>query len=144
MCFYMEGKTMKKRIISVLSFLMLLICLSSGCTFCILAIFSTGCNKEVTQAEKGEIEEIVQNIKDNENYQLPEGYIVKNPVNVKNRRIVHIIKEKPKNLYQVRAKFDISKEKVDCLQIKVVCNDVVIWCLLIFLLSFVVFLVIQL
>ncbi len=97
---------MKKKIIFVLSFLMMVLCL-------------TGCGStNVTPDEIRKITEIAQNIKDNPNYELPEGYIYESANNNQNGQIVISTNEEHDKFFTLHLTFDITKEKVELLKVE--------------------------
>lgn len=96
----MGGDTMKKRIVSILTFLLIAICL-------------TGCaNTRISTARIQEFTEIAQNIKDNPNYTLPEGFTFKPETKTQNGRIVITVKGETNKKYLQKATFDMTQEKV--------------------------------
>ncbi len=97
---------MKKKIIFVLSFLMMVLCL-------------TGCGStNVTPDEIREITEIAQNYKDIVGYELPEGYTCELADNKRNNQIVIETDEKTNVNHILYLTFDITKEKVQLLNIR--------------------------
>ncbi len=97
---------MKKKIIFVLSFLMLVLCL-------------TGCGStNVTPDEIRKITEIAQNYKDIVGYELPDGYTCKIADNKRNDQIVIETKEKTDKNHTLYLTFDITKEEVQLLNIE--------------------------
>lgn len=111
----MEGKRMKKRIISVLSFLMLVLCL-------------TGCSTRITPQHIEELTAIATEVKNNPNYQMPEGYTLEYADNTKNNRIV-IKTDDFDDVGMadcVEATFDITQEEVDLLSIEEEFDSIVI------------------
>ena len=95
---------MKKKIIFVLSFLTMVLCLS-GCGYITIA-----------PAQLREMTAIVQNIKDNTSYQLPDGYHYELVDNTKNDQIVI---RSTGGGREVRLICDISEEEVQVLNIEV-------------------------
>lgn len=91
---------MKKKIILLLSFLMIAICL-------------TGCSKYVIEGEKiQEITEIANNVISKKAYKLPEGYEVSFPDETTNSQIK--IRDKTISQYKVLdVFFDVTKENVE-------------------------------
>ena len=100
---------MKKKIILFLSFLMIAMCLT-GCT-----ISGT---TNVTPEEIKYMTEVAQNIKDNSDYELPEGYTWGVEDNTKNGRIIIKTKTETNNGEEIYAYFDITKDSVELIQIK--------------------------
>lgn len=99
---YMEGKAMKKKIILVLSFLM-------------VAMYLTGCSVIVTPEKIDEITQIAQNVKDNPTYQLPEGYELSYADSSKNDRI--IINTCGSDVtHSLKLTFDTSNNTVELIQ----------------------------
>ena len=105
----MEGKAMKKKIILFLSFLMIAMCLT-GC--------SVSGTTNVTPEEIKYMTEVAQNIKDNSDYELPEGYTFELEDNTKNGRIIIKTKTEINDGQEIRAYFDITKDSVELIQIK--------------------------
>ena len=97
---------MKKKIIFVLSFLMMVLCL-------------TGCGStNVTPDEIREITEIAQNYKDIVGYELPDGYTCELVDNKRNDQIVIKTQEKACASNILSLTFDITQEKVQLLNVE--------------------------
>ena len=103
--FYIGGKAMKKKIIFILSFLTMVLCF-------------TGCSTEVTPEKIREITNIAQNIKNNSNYQVPEGYTYKYTGNSPNTQLIIKTKEESNRDHDLILTFDTTKEKVQLLNIE--------------------------
>lgn len=107
MFFYMEKKTMKKRIISILAFLLMAVCL-------------TGC--ATTQVSLERIEEfttIAESIKNGPSYTLPVGFTFEQENNTQNGRIVIETVDESNKKYTQRAIFDMTQEEVKLEKIEV-------------------------
>lgn len=92
---------MKKRRISILTFTLLLI-----------AICLTGCAKvQISTARIQEFTEVAENIKDNPNYILPEGFTVKQESTANNDRIVIMAKGETNKKKEQKATFNMTGEK---------------------------------
>lgn len=103
----MEGKAMKKRIFSILTFLLMAVCL-------------VGCGvAQVSEERRKEFIEVAENIKNNPKYQLPEGFTFCQENNTKNGRIVVIAKEEENEDHIQRATLDITQEEVQLEKIEV-------------------------
>lgn len=99
MFFYMEEKTMKKRIISVLAFLLIVLSL-------------TGCSTRITSERMQEFTQIAESIKNDPNYVLPDGFTFEHEEGNQNGRIVITVKGEKDESYTQRATFDITQEEV--------------------------------
>lgn len=103
----MEEKTMKKRIISILVFLLIAVCL-------------TGCaTEQVSPKRIKEFTTIAENIKNDPNYTLPEGFTFKQENNTQNGRIVIATEGETNKKHTQRAFFDITQEEVQLEKIEV-------------------------
>lgn len=98
---------MKKQIILVLSFLIMILCLT-GCT-----------NEKTISGEKvDEMTEIANGVVNQKGYVLPEGYTVAYTDNTTNARItITDNTNNPKVYYEIV--FDISKEEIEIVEISV-------------------------
>lgn len=95
----MEEKRMKKRIISILTFLLIVVCL-------------TGCgNAQVTPTRIEEFTKVAQNIKDNPNYVLPDGFTFEPETETENGRIVITATSETNKKRVQKATFDMTQEE---------------------------------
>lgn len=118
---------MKKKIIFILSFLVIAMCLA-------------GCSTNVTREKVEEMTEIAQNIKDNLNYELPKGYTYENADNTKNDGRIVISCED--NVDTLSITFDISQNEVKYIAIKndydSVVSSIIVFAVIICVLVFIV------
>lgn len=98
---------MKRRIISVLTFLLIVVCL-------------TGCSTRITADRLEEFTEIAENIKKGSAnvYTLPEGFTFEYEDGTQTGRIVITAKGEADDSYTQRATFDITQEEVQLEEIE--------------------------
>lgn len=103
----MEGKAMKKRIFSILTFLLMAVCL-------------VGCGvTRVSEERKQEFIEVAENIKNNPKYQLPKGFAFYQESSTQNGRIIITARGEADNTHIQKATFDITQEEVQLEKIEI-------------------------